>query len=102
MKSTAIIATLATLVSASPAAFAVDIQQLYNTKCKVCHSIGANAGPMAQVGGPLDGVGTKRDEAWIRAYLLNPSSKIDNAKMKPVVMPDEEFNAIVQYILSLK
>lgn len=101
MKSTVIIATLAA-ISVSSAAFAVDVQQLYDSKCKVCHSIGAEAGPMAQVGGALDGVGTKRDEAWIRAYLLDPPSRIDNAKMKPVVMPDDEFNAIVQYMLSLK
>jgi len=31
--------------------------------------LGGVTGPMAKVGGPLDGVGSKRDEVWLRAYF---------------------------------
>lgn len=93
---------LGAALCSSTTALAVDGKQLYESKCKVCHSIGDQAGPMAKVGGPLDGVGSKRDEQWIRAYLRDPRSRIENAKMKPVVMPDDQFDAIVEYMMSLK
>ena len=53
----------------SESAWALDASALYDKKCKSCHSLGGVAGPMAKVGGPLDGVGSKRDEAWLRAYF---------------------------------
>jgi nitric oxide reductase subunit C len=94
---TFVVATLATT-----AAWAADGAAIYESKCKVCHSIGGVAGPMAQVGGPLDGVGSKRTEEWIRAYLKDPKSQLPTAKMKPVNLPEADFEAIVQYLMSLK
>jgi nitric oxide reductase subunit C len=84
------------------AAWGADGAAIYASKCKVCHSIGGVAGPMAQMGGPLDGVGSKHNEEWIRAYLKDPKSQIPNAKMKPVNLPEADFEAIVQYLMSLK
>ena len=83
-------------------AWSADAPAVYDKKCKSCHSIGGAGGPMAKVGGPLDGVGAKRDEAWLRAYLSDPKSKIPNAKMPKMTLSDEEMNAVIQYILSLK
>ena len=48
---------------------AEDGAALYEKKCAVCHSLAGKAGKFADKGGPLDGVGNKRDEAWLRAYF---------------------------------
>jgi len=75
---------------------------LYEKKCKVCHSIGGTGGPMAKMGGALDGVGAKRDTAWLTEYVRNPKSKIPDSKMPALKMTDEERDAIVEYLESLK
>lgn len=83
--------------------WAADGSAVYEKKCKACHSIAGVGGPMAkQLGGPLDGVGAKRDEAWLKEYLKDPKSKMPNAKMPKVSLSDEEFNAVVAYLLTLK
>jgi nitric oxide reductase subunit C len=75
---------------------------VYDAKCKVCHSIGGDAGKLADKGGPLDGVGAKRDEAWLRAYIADPKSKMPDAKMPVIKLTPEEMDACVKYMLSLK
>lgn len=92
--------TLALLLAGQ--AWAADGAAIYEKKCKVCHSIGGVAGPMAATGGALDDVGNKRDEAWLRAYFADPKSKIENAKMPKMNLTDEERNAVIKYMLSLK
>ena len=83
-------------------ALAADGAAIYDKKCKSCHSIGGVGGPMAKTGGPLDGVGAKRDEAWLRAYFADPKSKVENAKMPKMNLTKEEWDAEVAYMLSLK
>jgi nitric oxide reductase subunit C len=75
---------------------------LYEKKCKVCHSIGGVGGPKKDLGGPLDDVGSKRDEAWLRAYFKDPKSQIANSKMPKMPLSDAEWDAVVKYMLSLK
>jgi cytochrome c6 len=96
------VATLIMLWAYSGVALADDGAVIYEKKCKVCHSIAGVAGPMAKQGGPLDGVGSKRDEAWLQAYFSDPKSKIENAKMPKMKLSDEDWSAIVKYMLSLK
>jgi len=74
----------------------------YAEKCRVCHSIAGDAGKMADKGGPLDDVGAKRDEAWVRAYLADPKSKMPDAKMPKMKMTEQQFNDVVAYMMSLK
>lgn len=83
------------------AAFASDAE-IYDKKCKVCHSIAGVGGAKADKGGPLDGVGSKRDEAWLRAYFADPKSQIEDAKMPKLKLASEEWDAMVRYMLSLK
>jgi nitric oxide reductase subunit C len=75
---------------------------LYEQKCKVCHSIGNERGKMADKGGPLDGVGSKRDAAWLTKYLTDPKSVMPEAKMPKMKMTDAEIADYVAYMLSLK
>ena len=93
---------VAALLVLNGAAWAADGAAIYEKKCKSCHSIAGAGGPMAKIGGPLDGVGAKRDEAWLRAYLKDPKSKIDGAKMPKLTLTDEEVDALVTYMLLLK
>ena len=79
-----------------------DAPAFYTQKCRVCHSIGGDAGKMVDKGGPLDGVGAKRDEAWMRAYISDPKSKMPDAKMPKIKMTDQELDAVVAYMMSLK
>lgn len=103
MKTTTILATFlaAGLLHASSGR-ADDAKALYDKKCKACHSIGDDKGKFADKGGPLDHVGSKRDEAWLRAYLADPKSKIPDAKMPKLKLSAAEFDTLVQYMLSLK
>ena len=92
---------LAASVVLSSGAWAQDAKQIYEKKCKLCHSLGGEKGPKGDLGGPLDGVGAKHDEAWLRAYLKDPKSKMPNAKMPKVNLSDPDFDAMIKYLLSL-
>ena len=71
-------------------------------KCISCHSLGSEKGAMAKLGGPLDGVGSKRDAAWLKSYLADPKSKIPNAKMPKQKLDEKEIEDLTQYALTLK
>ena len=83
-------------------AWAAEAPEVYTKKCKACHSIGGAGGPMAKTGGALDDVGAKRDEAWLRAYLKDPKSKMDKAKMPKLTLSDAEWDQVVAYLMTLK
>jgi nitric oxide reductase subunit C len=91
-------------LGAAPRAFAgaAEGKALYEKQCKVCHSLGGEAGKMADKGGPLDGVGAKRDAAWLRQYLRDPKAAMPEAKMPKLKMTDQELEDHVAYMLSLK
>ncbi|MFI5363989.1 MAG: c-type cytochrome [Candidatus Binatia bacterium] len=92
----------AVLLVLSGTVWAADGAAVYEKKCKTCHSVGGVGGPMAKTGGPLDGVGGKRDEAWLHDYLKDPKSKNPNAKMPKMSLSDDDLSAVVTYMLSLK
>jgi mono/diheme cytochrome c family protein len=75
---------------------------LYDQKCQACHAIGDQAGKMANLGGKLDGVGAKRDAAWLKAYIADPKSKMPDAKMPKVKLSDQEIDDLVAYLGTLK
>ena len=97
-----LLAGIGVLVVLSGTAWSADAPAVYDKKCKACHSIGGAGGPMAKVGGALDGIGAKRDEAWLRAYLKDPKSKVADSKMPKLTLSDAELDQIVAYLLTLK
>ena len=78
-----------------------DVQALYAQKCAMCHSIGGEGGAMAALGGALDATGSKRDAEWLRAYLSDPKSKLEGAKMPKLPLGDEQLDGLVTYMLTL-
>lgn len=71
-------------------------------KCINCHSIGAQKGPMAKIGGSLDGVGSKRDAAWLKGFLTDPKSKMPEGKMSNPKLNEQEIDSLAQYLLTIK
>jgi mono/diheme cytochrome c family protein len=90
------------LCAAQAHAGADEGKALYGQKCKACHSIGGEAGKMANIGGKLDGVGSKHDAAWLKAYIADPKSKMPDAKMPKVKLEPTQLDDVVAYILTLK
>jgi len=93
---------VAALSLCTGASWAADGQQIYDAKCKACHSIGGVGGPMAKMGGPLDDVGAKRDEAWLKTFFKDPKSKIPDAKMPKMTLSDADWDAVTKYMVTLK
>jgi mono/diheme cytochrome c family protein len=77
-------------------------QVFADKKCITCHSLGDKKGAAAQLGGPLDNVGGKRDADWLKSYLVDPKSKMPDAKMPRQKLTDKELDDLVAYMLSVK
>jgi mono/diheme cytochrome c family protein len=76
--------------------------EIYEKKCKLCHSIKGEGGKQAEKGGPLDGVGSKRDRAWLEKYLQDPKSVMPESKMPKLKYTDDELKALTDFVLGLK
>jgi nitric oxide reductase subunit C len=96
------VVTVLAATAGSARAGADEGKALYETKCKVCHSVGGAGGKMADKGGALDGVGSKRDAAWLTKYLTDPKSAMPDAKMPKIKMTESEMADYVAYLLTLK
>jgi nitric oxide reductase subunit C len=97
------VATLAVLAGATSAwAGAAEGKAAYEKQCKTCHSIAGEGGKMASNGGPLDGVGAKRDEAWLKAYIADPKSKTPTSKMPKLKVSSQDLDDVVAFLLTLK
>jgi len=92
----------AILLLISSTAWAADGAAVYEQKCKMCHSIAGAGGAMAKMGGPLDGVVASHDAAWVRGYIADPKSKKADSKMPKVNLSDDDLNAVVSYLQTIK
>jgi mono/diheme cytochrome c family protein len=91
------------LGAATAIAGAEEGKQLFDAKkCINCHTLGDQKGPMAKLGGPLDGTGSKRDLAWQKAYLTDPKSKVPDGKMPKQKLTDQEISDLAEYMMTLK
>lgn len=69
-----------------------------NTLCIGCHSIGGTGG---NVGPALDGVGDRYAEAELRAWLADPQSIKPGTAMPDLNLSQDEFDALVPWLLAL-
>ena len=75
-------------------------QKVYEAKrCAICHRI---AGKGGKIGADLTNVGAKRDAGWLRKFTKDPKSIDPSAKMPAFRGTDEELDAVVAYMASLK
>ena len=75
-------------------------KQLYTQKkCGLCHTVDGSGG---KKGGDLSDEGSKRDAEWLTKYIRDPKSLMPEAKMPAFRGTDEELNALVAYLMSLK
>ncbi len=98
---TALGAMVLVLAGVLPAS-AADVPESYEKKCKLCHSVKGEGGKQKEKGGALDGVGAKRDAAWLQKYIADPKSEMPDAKMPKIKLSDDELKALVDYMLSLR
>ena len=68
-------------------------------KCAMCHKIEGVGG---KIGPDLSGVGSRKDAAWIKGFLKDPKSVIPGTKQPPFKGTDEQLDALVAYLMSLK
>ncbi|MCL4704904.1 c-type cytochrome [bacterium] len=67
--------------------------------CYGCHKI---AGQGGDIGPDLDGTGSRFHPEYLAAFLRNPQAFISGSPMKVSELWDEEVQALVAYLMSLK
>jgi cytochrome c2 len=68
-------------------------------KCPMCHKMDGVGG---KIGPDLLGVGNRKDAEWIKGFLKDPKSVIPDTKQPPFKGTDEQLEALVTYLMSLK
>ncbi len=91
-------ATDSTQVSETVVA-AGDRPQVFNQLCVACHSLKGQGG---QVGPALDGVGSRRDVAYLKSWLENPSAVKPGTKMPTLPISPDEITELVAFLSQLK
>ena len=96
------------LFATAAAAAAQDVakgQQVFTEqKCSLCHSLAGKGNAK----GPLDDVGSKLSPAEIREWITDPKGMTAKTKatrkpeMKSYMLPKDDLDALVAYMLSLK
>ena len=69
------------------------------TGCATCHAIGEIGG---RTGPSLDKIGSKYEAAKLKEILVNPKTLNPNTVMPPFEGSEEDLDALVAYLLSLK
>jgi len=73
-------------------------------RCVPCHAIngkGGTVGPLAR-GPDLNTVGAQRDAQWLKAFMKDPKAVNPKAKMMAFKGTEEELEALMAYLGSLK
>ena len=68
-------------------------------KCAICHAIRGTGG---KAGPELNAEGAKREAQWLKTFMKDPKVLVPKAKMMPFKGGDEELEALVEYLGSLK
>ncbi len=66
--------------------------------CTACHLLN---GEGQTIGPPLNGVGQRRDAAWLAGHFREPSAFVEGSTMPPFPLPEAEMEALVAYMMAL-
>lgn len=69
------------------------------SRCAACHTIHGKGG---KSGGDLSAVGAKRDAEWLKTFMVDPKSLMPKSKHPKFRGSEEELQALVAYMESLK
>lgn len=72
---------------------------LFNQLCIACHTLQGQGG---KVGPALDGVGSRRDAAYINKWLHDPASVKADAKMPKLPLSESDITELTAYLSQLK
>ncbi|MEZ0368791.1 MAG: c-type cytochrome [Candidatus Sericytochromatia bacterium] len=72
---------------------------MFSQICASCHSLGGAGG---SVGPALDGVGTRRDAAWLSRWLADPPAVKPGTAMPKLPMSDAERAELVSFLSAQK
>lgn len=103
---TSTVLSVATTVwaEADPALIAKGEKIFADKNCVPCHAIkgrGGTVGPMGR-GPDLSTVGAQRNAQWLKAFLKDPKAVNAKSKMMAFKGAEEELEALVAYLGSLK
>lgn len=73
--------------------------KVYNQMCIACHQMNGQGG---NVGPALDGVGSRRDAAYLTQWLKNPAQVKADSKMPNLNLKEEEVTELVAFLSQLK
>ncbi|HEY8270511.1 MAG TPA: c-type cytochrome [Pseudobdellovibrionaceae bacterium] len=68
---------------------------IFDQMCIACHSLGGRGG---QVGPALDGVGSRRDKAFLMAWLKDPTQIKADSKMPKLPLQDLDIQALADFL----
>ncbi len=67
-------------------------------KCLACHNLTAGA---PKLGPDLATAHAHRDAAWLIKHFKNPNQVVPGSNMPPIVLSDDELNALASFVLKL-
>jgi len=67
--------------------------------CNACHSV--NAVEKGKIGPPLNGVSSRRTEAWVIEHFLNPQKLSPKTPMPPYKFAQADMQNLVSYLFTL-
>lgn len=85
--------------SISPQAIQLEQPQVYKQTCSACHAMNGVGGI---VGPSLDGVGTRRDFAWISTWLRDPMAVKADSKMPKLPLTEVEIQQLATFLSNVK
>ena len=76
-----------------------DHPMIFNQMCIACHALENQGG---KIGPALDGVGSRRDAAYIKKWLEDPTSLKADSKMPKLPLTPEQITELTAYLSLLK
>lgn len=73
--------------------------KVFQQTCTACHALNGNGGT---VGPALDGIGSRRDIAWIAAWLKDPIAIKADSKMPKLPLTEEEIQQLATFLANAK